>query len=196
MTETLLLIIDYQNDFCHPDGVFARRGLDVNAIQQAARRTRQLVDWAHGQRIPCIFALTEHSEWFDTPSWRARGRHGQALDVATDPITAAGSWGAEPYQVLPGDADLVIVKHRYSAFAYTALELALHARQVRELLVAGVTTNVCVRQTVMDAVMRGWAAVVVADCTAAPTAREHEQALREFADYSAAVVSADRLMDA
>jgi ureidoacrylate peracid hydrolase len=190
---TAVLVIDYQNDFCHPDGSFARRGLDVSSLQEAAGRTRALLEWAHGEGVPCIFALTEHSAWFDSPAWVARGRQGETLDVARDSVTAAGTWGAEPFVAVPDERDLVIVKHRYSAFAYTALELALRACEVGTLVVAGVTTNVCVRQTVMDAVMRGWRCVVVGDCTAAPRPREHDQALADLVQYSGAVAPLDRV---
>jgi len=192
---TAVLIIDLQNDYCHPDGAFAQRGIDVASMGAAATQTQQLVEWARVHHVSCIYVRTEHSQWFDSQAWRQRGHDGDILDVESVPIVVQDSWGAEPYLLKAEHEDLVIVKHRYSAFAYTPLELALSSQGITTLVVGGVTTNVCVRQTVMDAVMRGWHTVVVSDCTAAPSAAEHERALLELTQYAGKVVSLEQLVE-
>jgi len=192
---TAVLIIDLQNDYCHPDGAFAQRGIDVASMGAAATQTQQLVEWARVHHVSCIYVRTEHSQWFDSQAWRQRGHDGDILDVESVPIVVQDSWGAEPYLLKAEHEDLVIVKHRYSAFAYTPLELALSSQGITTLVVGGVTTNVCVRQTVMDAVMRGWHTVVVSDCTAAPGTAEHERALLELTQYAGKVVSLEQLVE-
>lgn len=193
--QTAVLIIDLQNDYCHPNGAFAQRGIAVSSMEAAAIQTQKLVEWARVHHVSCIFVRTEHSQWFDAPAWRQRGHDGGVLDVESVPIAVQGSWGAEPYLLNADEQDLVIVKHRYSAFAYTSLELALSCQGITTLVVGGVTTNVCVRQTVMDAVMRGWHTVVVSDCTAASSTDEHERALLELTQYAGTVVSLEQLVE-
>jgi ureidoacrylate peracid hydrolase len=78
-----------------------------------------------------------------------------------------GNWDAQITDDLaPSPGDIVIDKSRPSSFYGTRLEPLLTARQVRSLVVCGVTTNICVETTVRDAHQRGYDTVVVGDATA------------------------------
>lgn len=184
-----VVIVDVQNDFCHEDGATARMGQDVARAQAIVPDIEALAAAARRHAVPVIFVRTTHSHWFDTPAWRRRGRAGPTLDVDRIPITQAGSWGAELYGVVPREEDLVLTKHRYSAFAYTALELVLRAKDRDTVLLGGTRTNVCVEHTAMDALIRGFDPVLVRECVAADGDVRQEAALREFTDHVGAVVS-------
>ena len=80
-------------------------------------------------------------------------------------ICATGTWGAEYYRVQPTNDDCEVVKHRYSAFVGTTLEVILRSLARQTVVVTGVTTNVCVESTVRDAYMRDYRPLLVEDCT-------------------------------
>jgi ureidoacrylate peracid hydrolase len=185
----IVVVIDLQNDFCHENGGMARLGLDVSRAQAMMDNVRALLDRARAGGVPVIFMRTTHSEWFDTPAWVSRGRGGDVLDVDRIPLVQEGTWGAEFYGVQPGPDDLVLTKHRFSAFAYTPLELSLRARNKDTVVLAGTVTNVCVEATAVDALMRGFFPVLVSDCSAARSAAADDAARAEFEDHVGTVVT-------
>jgi ureidoacrylate peracid hydrolase len=185
----VVALVDYQNDFCHEDGAIERLGQDTSGARELLPRIEQLLALARAAGVPRVHVHVVHSEWTDAPAWKARGGGGEILDVARLPIAARGSWGAEPYGIAPADDELVLVKHRYSAFAYTPLRLVMQARGASHLLLAGVQTNVCVHATARDAIHDGFVPVVVEDCVAASTPLEHETALADIRQRMGRVVS-------
>jgi ureidoacrylate peracid hydrolase len=185
----LVALVDYQNDFCHEDGAISRLGQDTSFARDLLPKVETLLALARDAGVPRVHVHVVHSEWTDAPAWHARGSGGQILDVARIPVVERGSWGAEPYGLEPRPDELVLVKHRYSAFAYTPLKLVLQARGATHLLLAGVQTNVCIHATARDAVQDGFVPVVVEDCVAAGTPLEHETALADVRQRMGAVVS-------
>ncbi len=175
---SVLLVIDVQNDFCHDDGVFGKAGLHLGAIQAAVESLLGFIEVTRRIEVPIIFVKTHHDPWTNTPAWLTRHvRRGRVE------ICATGSWGADFYRVSPTPADRVIVKHRYSAFFGTSLEVVLRSLGRPTLLVTGATTNVCVETTARDAFMRDYQVVLVEDCVGAPTKEEHEGTLHNMRTY-------------
>jgi ureidoacrylate peracid hydrolase len=185
--ECVLVVIDVQNDYCHDDGVFGQAGLSLTAIHAAVERIEAFVAVARRAGVPVIWVRTEHGHLTDSPAWLGRGVR------AAGAICAAGSWGAEFYRVRPAAGDPVVVKHRYSAFVGSPLPVMLRALGRATLLMAGVTTNVCVESTARDAFMRDWRVVLVEDCAAAPTKGEHESAVHNIRTYFGRVFDAATL---
>jgi ureidoacrylate peracid hydrolase len=184
-----IVVVDMQNDFCHAEGAAARLGQDVTAAQAIVPEIEALAAAGRRHGVPVIFVRTAHSDWTDTPAWRARGRAGTTLDVERAPIAEVGSWGAELFGVVPQPEDLVLVKHRYSAFAHTELELVLRAKRRDTVLLGGTRTNVCVEYTAADALMHDIHPVLVRECVAADGDERETAALRDFTDHLGAVVS-------
>jgi ureidoacrylate peracid hydrolase len=180
----VLVVVDVQNDYCHEDGVFGRAGRDLGPIQAAVERLLGLVETARRARVPVIWVRTQHDRWTDSAMWL--GRQVRAAGA----ICATGSWGAELYRVAPAPDECVVVKHRYSAFVGTRLPVVLRALGRPTLVLAGVTTNVCVESTARDAFMRDWAVVLVEDCAAAVTKAEHDAAVHNVRTYFGRVLDA------
>ena len=185
----LVALVDFQNDFCHEDGAISRLGQDTSGARVLLPKIEALLALARDAGVPRVHVHVVHSEWTDAPAWHDRGGGGQILDVARIPVVARGSWGAEPYGIEPQADELVLIKHRYSAFAYTPLQLVMQARGASHLLLAGVQTNVCIHATSRDAVQDGFVPVVVEDCVAAGTPLEHETALADIRQRMGRVVS-------
>lgn len=175
-----LVIVDFQNDYCHPDGALARGGADVTAAADAASRTVELLGLAHEFGVPCLHVRTEHSHWTDTEAWLSRGTRGTLLHAEENPIVAAGTWGAEPFVVTDDPSDRVIIKHRYSAFVGTSLELSLRAKRRDVFLLAGVATDICVHATALSGLMNGFVPVLVQDCAAGTSEQLHNKAVETF----------------
>lgn len=190
-----VVVIDLQNDFCHDKGTFSRIGYDVSAAQAILPAVNTLIDAAHAADVPVIMLRTTHGPWSDTPGWARRPRVGDS-DVDRVPVVFDGTWGAELYGLTPDERDLVLVKHRYSGFAYTPLELALRAKSRDTVVLAGALTDVCVEATATDAIAAGFLAALVRECTSTATLERQAAAEAAFADHTGLVVDLDEVAGA
>jgi ureidoacrylate peracid hydrolase len=68
----------------------------------------------------------------------------------------------------PLASDVMLYKHRYSAFFETELDAVLKKRGIKNLIFTGCTTSVCVESTIRDAFFRDYSCILLADCTAEP----------------------------
>lgn len=167
-----VVVVDAQNDFCHPDGVLAGQGRDVARVQAPLRRLERFLDVARQASVPVYFVQNVHDEDSDTAEWRARH-----ADADRAQSCQRGSWGAEFCRVAPTEDDVVVVKHRYSAFIGTDLAEQLKKAGRRSLLFTGFTTSVCVESSLRDAVCHDFLATLVEDCCGAYSERAHQRAV-------------------
>lgn len=173
--DTALIVIDMQNGFCHPDGSFASIGLDVSRPLAAATGCRTLVDAAREIGVPVIW-----TRYVYRPDYSDGGLLVTDLLPAIKDIRSLedGTWDAEILEDLtPAEDEVVIDKNRYSAFYGTRLEPVLTSRGIRNLVLCGVTTNMCVETTARDASQRDYRTVVVGDASAEFDPARHEHAL-------------------
>lgn len=175
-----VIVIDMQNDFGAPGGMFERAGIDVGGIAAAADATRPLLRAARDAGIPVVYLKMEHAPDLsdagptDGPHWI---KH-RPLQVGEDVIAPDGSqsrilvrdtWNTEILDALtPKPGDHVVSKHRYSGFFETELDDVLRGLGAKYLLITGCTTSVCVESTVRDAMFRDYSCIVLEDCTAEP----------------------------
>ena len=174
---TALLVVDVQNDMCRPDGWMARQGRDVGAIQAAVPRIAQLAAAARecGVTVVLIEQTTLPDNASDSPAWLYfKTRDGRRR---TD-YTLDGSWGQQTLEEIGrGPGDLVVRKHRPSAFHATTLDLLLRARGVESVAVCGTITQGCVQATVMDASFHDYYVVVAGDAVQSFSQELHANAL-------------------
>jgi len=189
-SDSVLIVVDVQNDFCHADGVFGGAGIDLTGIQAAVDKLLPFIDAARVASVPVIFVKTHHDAWNNSGAFNERGMR-QAVRAE---ICATGTWGAGYYRVRPAPSDYEIIKHRYSAFVGTSLDVVLRSIQRSTVIVAGVTTNVCVESTIRDACMRDYWTMLVEDCAGAPTRAEHESAVYNVRKYFGSVTDSVSLM--
>lgn len=191
---TALLVIDMQNGFCHPEGSFAGLGLDVSMCTAAIAPCARLVAAAHAAGVPVIYTRYVY---------RADYKDGGILVQEVLPALAevkslaAGTWDADLVdELVPTDDDFVLDKNRYSAFYGTGLEPILTSLGVRNLVMTGVTTNMCVETTARDASQRDYRVFVVSDATGELDAARHDMALATLGFGFGAVVTTDDVVDA
>lgn len=185
---SIVLVIDPQNDFCHPDGALGLSGADVSPMDAAIEQSRTLLSEARAAGVPVIFVKIVHDRWSDTPMWMSRKTQRDGKDPCR-----AGTWGAEFYKIAPGPDDYTIVKRRYSAFIGTELENVLRATGRDVLIFAGMATSVCVESTARDACMRDFGVVVLNDCTADYDPDAHYWSLRNISTAFGWVASAQEV---
>jgi ureidoacrylate peracid hydrolase len=170
MNRTALLVVDVQNAFCHPEGSRARAvglsaALPTFAIVPVIV---ELVATARTERWPVWFTMMEY--WADDVMAARRRfppaveRLGGSLDVCR-----GGTWDADLVDELTAVCrpdDVLLPKHRSSAFYQTPLEQQLRMRNVGTLVVVGTTTSYCVESTIRDAHARDFDVVVPREAVA------------------------------
>ena len=172
-----VLPIDLQNDFMHPDGVVGRAGGDLSAMVELLPRAVAFLEEARrlGVRIVHVRIVDLPNGESDSPSWiRSKGLMSNVHAFAVE-----GTWGAEfspGCEPLPGE--LVVTKHRSSAFVGTNLDLILKANQVRTVVIIGEQTPGCVEATYRDAAYFDFYNVLVEDCVAARDRELHDASIR------------------
>lgn len=176
---TALIVVDVQNDFCHPEGVFGKRQFDLSHVEPAVNNLVVFIERCRQVNTPIVFVQTLHSSWTDSDAWNER-LEGAGREM---PICRPDTWGADFYKIVPRITDFIIKKHRFSGFVGTDLDLVLRARGIDTLLMAGVATNVCVETTARHAFTLDYRIVLVEDCCGAFSIEEHAAALTNISKY-------------
>jgi ureidoacrylate peracid hydrolase len=179
-SKTAILVVDMQNDFGAVGGMFDRAGIDIRIIQRAIAPTAKVLSTARAAGIPILYIKMEHQPDLadlgpaDGP-YAIRNRAlslGEKVSLpngSNGRILVKGTWSTEILSELsPAPEDIVISKHRYSAFYETGLDAALRKLGIKYLVVTGCTTSVCVESTIRDAMFRDYSCLLLADCTAEP----------------------------
>lgn len=186
----MLLVVDMQNDFCHRDGAACKRGRDMAFVQGMIPRLINLVAKAREHRFPICFVRTSGNPWTNSPVW---------TEFKNPELLACieGSWGAEFHAGLePRPDEMVVTKHRYSAFIGTDLDMLLRARAVKSLLVTGVGTGMCVFHTLSVGFMLDYYITLVDDCAATTYGPEaHDEAVALVRKHYGRVASSQEIID-
>ena len=168
---TAVVLIDMQRDFLEPGGFGAMLGNDVSTLQRIVPACQALLALAREHEMLIIHTQEAHdAQLLDCPpSKRARGGLSCGIgDVGPlGRVLVVGEPGAgfvAELQPLPGET--VLRKPGKGAFHATGLDAMLHARGITHLLIAGVTTEVCVQTTMREANDRGYECLLVEDCSA------------------------------
>lgn len=176
---TALLVVDVQNDFCHPDGHFARHGKDLSMIEERLPKVCAFVREAQSLGVRTVFTLqtTLPDGKSDSPAWlRFKCRDGKSPDY-----TLQGTWGWQLVDGLKaGRQDLIVEKFRPDSFVQTNLDQLLRVNGIETVVVLGFITEGCVESTVRAASYRDYYTVVVRDGIASPNSVLHEGSMRLY----------------
>ena len=167
---TALVVIDMQRDFVERGGFGEALGNDVSRLAAIVPTVRELLTWARAHGIRVVHTREGHRpDLADCPpAKRQRGRPTLRIgDVG--PMGRILVDGQPGNDIVPGLApragETVIVKPGKGAFYATRLDELLRSRRITHLIVAGVTTEVCVQTTMREANDRGYECLLVEDAT-------------------------------
>ncbi|MDB9519382.1 cysteine hydrolase family protein [Roseofilum reptotaenium CS-1145] len=176
LAKSALLVIDMQNDFCHPQGWLAHIGVDVAPARSPINPLNQLLPLLRTAQVPIIWL-----NWGNRPDLlniSAGLRHvynptgegiglGDRLPEKEAKVLTAGSWAAAIVdELVPQPEDIHIAKYRMSGFWDTPLDSILRNLGKTTLFFAGVNADQCVLCTLQDANFLGYDCILVQDCTA------------------------------
>jgi nicotinamidase-related amidase len=163
--ETAVVLIEFQNEFCNPDGKLfgvvkdeiQRQNTIANAVKLAAEARKKGALIVH---VPFVY----DDKWVEQKCMR-----GLISDAGKAGAFKKGSWGGEFIPELqPQQGDLVLQNKRaLSSFSHTELEKTLAERGIRHIACAGFLSNVCVEATARSAYDQGFGVTVVSNATAA-----------------------------
>ncbi len=163
---TAVVVVDFQNVWCHNDGALAKSGRDVSLCQKAAYNCEQFLKEVRKKNVRVIFTQCSHDPWSYSPPWL---RKCEEMELPLPTLCQKGSWEEEFFVVSPQRGEAVVRKRRYSAFMDTDLDLILRSQGIKTIIVTGVATEVCVESTVRDAYQMDYEVVLLSDCTGSPT---------------------------
>ena len=179
---TALVIIDMQKDFLYPDGYGAFLGNDVTLLQRAIAPIQAVLAAARARRMLVIHTREGHRpDLSDCPPtkldrWPPGHRIGDRGPMGR--ILIQGETGhAIVDELAPFPGEIVIDKPGKNAFYATGLEQVLRSHSIRNLLITGVTTDVCCSATVIAANDHGYNAIVLSDCVASYSPERHAATL-------------------
>ncbi len=176
LTRTAVLVVDMQNDFCHPSGWLASIGVDVTPARAPIGPLVRVLPVLRGAGVPVIWVnwgtrpdrlnLSPLLRHVYDPSGEGTGL-GDPLPGTGHAVLAAGSPSAAVVEELtPEPPDIRVDKHRMSGFWDTPLDSILRQMGLTTLLFAGVNLDQCVLHTMADASFLGYDTLLLEDCAA------------------------------
>jgi ureidoacrylate peracid hydrolase len=180
LTRTAVIVVDMQNDFGSPGGIFHRAGIDITSIQRVITPTRNALTAARRAGLKIVYLKMGFKPDLsdlgaDDSANRTRhlrlgvGQPSVAPDGQEGRFLVRDTWNTDIVAELsPEPADLVLYKHRFSGFYETELDHVLRSLGISNLIFTGCTTSICVESTIRDAMFRDYRCVLLTDCTAEP----------------------------
>ena len=173
LARSALVVVDMQNDFCHPRGWFGQKGISVKPMRRPIEAIAALLPVWRATGAPVVWLNwgVRPDRLNLSPTVQFKGKRsaqgvGYAEASAEDRglSVVAGEWGAQVIDELTvAPQDITVFKHRLSGFWDNELDSILRQQGITTLLFAGVNTDRCVFSSLQDAGFLGYDCVLLSD---------------------------------
>ena len=178
-SRTALIVIDMQRDFLSSSGVCATASDNVSTAAGALEPVKALIRAAREQKVFIIYVKSIYDPPYLSDGMSAQlGRRGLSGLCRSD---SPGSNFVEGIEPNGAANECVVVKHRFSAFSGTDMDLILRSNGVETLILSGVTTDVCVESTARDGFFLNYRIIIADDCVSSFSADWHRVSLAVLA---------------
>ena len=207
LARSALVVVDMQNDFCHPEGWFAQKGMGVKAARKpipilsrllpAWREARGRVVWLNWGIRADRLNLSPTIQFKGKRSQDGVG-YGERSPIDHGPSLVQGSWGAQVIEELETAAgDIMVDKQRLSGFWDNEFDTILRHQGITTLIFAGINTDRCVFSTLQDAAFLGYDCILLEDACSTSSPAYVSRAVHFIVQQLHGFVArADRLIDA
>jgi nicotinamidase-related amidase len=174
---TAVVLIEYQNDFTSEGGVLHGAVGEVMTNTGMLAKTVALVRAARAAGATIMHAPIAFAEGYHEISSHP---YGILKGVVDGKAFVKGSWGAAIVDDLaPQEGDIVVEgKRGLDTFASTNLDFILRSKGITTIVLSGFLTNCCVESTMRTGYENGYRVITLADCVAATSQEEHDNAIK------------------
>ena len=174
VSQTAVIVVDMQNAYASPGGYLDLAGFDISGAANVIQNTKGVLEVARAAGMPVIFFQNGWDADYveaggpGSPNFHKSNalKTMRARPELQGKLLAKGGWDyALVDELTPQPGDIVLHKTRYSGFFNSQLDSTLRSRGIRNIVLVGIATNVCVESTLRDGFFLEYFGVVLADAT-------------------------------